>query len=317
MLVEDQGEGPNTLISVRAAGDLPAQLDERCFLLVEDFGLGESLIAAGIPSTQVLYGAQGDHDAWQLALDEAGGLRRPKVPQPMQPAARALIVLPTYNEKQNLEAMLQAITEQADVHVLVVDDNSPDGTGALAEQLAAASEQVHLLQRPGKLGLGTAYLDGFRWGLERDYDLLLEMDCDFSHDPHDLPRLLHAAEHADLVLGSRFVRGGSTEGWDLRRRMLSRSANFYTKVFLGRSIQDWTGGFRCYRADLLRKLDFDKVTATGYGFQIQMAWACKRAGGKVIEIPIRFIDRELGQSKMSGGIALEAMALVPSLRLRG
>ena len=237
-------------------------------------------------------------------------------PAPLELPLRMLVVLPTYNERENLEPMVHAIQGHLACDVLVVDDDSPDGTGELADEIAASSEGVHVLHRAEKEGLGRAYLAGFAWGLERDYERLFEIDCDFSHPPWDLPRLAWAGQVHELVIGSRYVRGGGTEGWDASRRLLSTTANLYTRLFLGFGVHDYTAGFRCYSAELLRRLDLERVSASGYSFQIEMTWRSKRAGASIVELPIRFVDRVAGTSKMNAAIAREALPLVALLRFR-
>jgi dolichol-phosphate mannosyltransferase len=229
---------------------------------------------------------------------------------------RCLVVLPTYNERDNLERIVADIRAYLDTDVLVVDDGSPDGTGAIADQLAAAAPRVRVLHRQGKQGLGTAYLAGFADAIARGYELVFEMDADFSHPPWDLPRLAAAGRHADLVIGSRYVPGGSTVGWDLKRRLLSRGANLYARTILSTAIRDMTAGFRCYAVAALRQLDLGAVAAQGYAFQIEMAFRMVRKGFKVVEVPIHFTDRRVGQSKMDGKVAREALLLVPRLRAR-
>jgi dolichol-phosphate mannosyltransferase len=232
---------------------------------------------------------------------------------------RAAVCLPTYNEKDNLEPMLRALGEVLgpDDRVLVVDDSSPDGTGEIADRLAAELPFVDVLHRPRKEGLGPAYLAGFRRALADGAELVLEMDCDFSHNPTDVPRLIDEAEDgADLVLGSRYVRGGGVKNWGLVRRVISRSASVYTALFLRMGVADPTGGFKCFRSRVLETLDLDDVAAGGYVFQIEMTYRAKRAGFRVVEIPITFADRQVGRSKMSRAIVMEALWRVPLLRLR-
>ncbi len=234
----------------------------------------------------------------------------------------AWLILPTYNEADNLENMvrqaLPRLAEAAPDHrILVVDDNSPDGTGQIADRLAAELPEVEVLHRPGKQGLGRAYLAGFARALEGGADLMMEMDCDFSHDPADLPRLIRAADDADLVLGSRYVPGGGVERWGLVRRALSRWGSMYAQVLLGLHLRDLTGGFKCFRRHVLERLDLDGIAADGYGFQIEMTYRAVQAGFRVVEVPIVFRDRRVGQSKMSARIALEAVWKVPALRVRG
>jgi dolichol-phosphate mannosyltransferase len=227
----------------------------------------------------------------------------------------ATVCLPTYNERENLEAMLRAL-EPLGVGVLVIDDNSPDGTGELADRLAAELDFVSVLHRERKQGLGPAYLAGFRRVLAGDADYVLELDCDFSHDPADIPRLLAACEAgADLALGSRYVPGGGTANWGLARRIVSWGGSFYARVLLGVSIRDLTGGFKCFRRHVLESLDLDAIESKGYAFQIETTYRALRAGFKVVEIPITFVDREVGGSKMSKAIVAEAVWKVPALRL--
>ena len=237
--------------------------------------------------------------------------------RPMEASARrlAIVCLPTYNERENLERMLLAIGRAAPgVRVLVIDDNSPDGTGEIADRLAAELGYVDVLHREVKEGIGPAYLAGFRRALELGADLILEMDCDFSHDPGALPGLLAAAADADLVLGSRYVPGGSVANWGLSRRLISSFGSAYARVVLGVSVRDLTGGFKCYRRAALEAIDLDAVTARGYAFQIETTYRVLRASLRVVEVPIRFTDRERGGSKMSRSIVLEAMWKVPLLR---
>jgi len=234
----------------------------------------------------------------------------------------AWLILPTFNEADNLENMVRAslprLAEAAPEHrILVVDDNSPDGTGQIADRLAAELPQVEVLHRPGKQGLGRAYLAGFARALDGGADLMMEMDCDFSHDPADLPRLIRAADDADLVLGSRYVPGGGVERWGLVRRALSRWGSMYAQILLGLHLRDLTGGFKCFRRQVLERLDLDGIAADGYGFQIEMTYRAVQAGFRVVEVPIVFRDRRVGQSKMSARIALEAVWKVPALRVRG
>lgn len=240
-------------------------------------------------------------------------------PVPVRPHVapwRTLVVVPTYNEKDNLEPIVRAIHRYLDTDVLVVDDGSPDGTGAIADRLAAADPRVHVLHRQGKQGLGTAYLAGFRFAIENGYERVCEMDADFSHAPWDLPRLVFASGDAQLVIGSRYVKGGCTVGWDFKRRLLSRGANLYTRMVLTSGIRDNTAGFRCFHVAALQKLDLAAVSAQGYAFQIEMAFRMVRGGFRVKEIPIHFVDRRVGKSKMDGKIAREALLLVPKLRGR-
>lgn len=228
----------------------------------------------------------------------------------------AIVCLPTYNERENLERMLRAIGEAAPgVRVLVIDDNSPDGTGEIADRLAAELGYVDVLHRPEKQGLGPAYIAGFRQAIALGAELILEMDCDFSHDPAALPSLLAAAANAELVLGSRYVPGGSTVNWGLSRRVISSFGSLYARTVLGLPVRDLTGGFKCYHRAALEAIDLDAVASKGYAFQIETTYRVIRKGMRVAEVPIRFADRELGGSKMSRSIVLEAMWKVPQLRL--
>jgi dolichol-phosphate mannosyltransferase len=234
----------------------------------------------------------------------------------------AVVCLPTYNERDNLEPMVRALAEvlPPDGRVLVIDDSSPDGTGEIADRLAAELPWLDVLHRPIKEGLGRAYVDGFRHVLASGAELVLEMDCDFSHDPNDVPRLIAAVEDgADLALGSRYVEGGGTENWGLVRRLISRGASIYTRMIL-MPVRDATGGFKCFRREVLESIDLESIDAAGYVFQIETTYRARRKGFRIVEIPIRFSDREAGQSKMSRGIVLEAVWKVPRLRwsaLRG
>ena len=231
---------------------------------------------------------------------------------------RATVCLPTYNERENLPRMIEAlrpVLRDGD-RVLVIDDNSPDGTGEVADALAAAHPFVAVLHRPHKEGLGRAYIAGFERALAEGAELVLEMDCDFSHDPADVPRLIETAENgADLVLGSRYVPGGGTRNWGLVRRLISRGGSVYTGLFLHMGVKDPTGGFKCFRRQVLEQLDLEAVTPRGYAFQIEMTYRAKQADFKVVEIPITFVDRVVGQSKMSRSVVLEAIWRVPLLRV--
>jgi dolichol-phosphate mannosyltransferase len=221
---------------------------------------------------------------------------------------RVLVVVPTYNERENLELVLGRLRRAVpDADVLVVDDGSPDGTGEIADRLAAGDTQVQVLHRDEKLGLGAAYLAGFRWGLDRGYDALVEMDADGSHQPEQLPLLLTASESADLVLGSRWVPGGSVVNWPTRRRLLSRGGNTYVRLALGLGLRDATGGFRVFRRETLETLMTEIVASHGYCFQVDLAWRAANRGFHVVEVPIEFVEREFGTSKMSGAIVREAL----------
>ncbi len=227
---------------------------------------------------------------------------------PAHPPPATVVAVPTYNEVENLEPIVRRTLEsEADVDVLVVDDNSPDGTGRLADELAAAYEQVHVLHRAGKEGLGAAYLAAFRWALAHDYDAVVEMDADGSHRPEQLPRLLDRLDTADVVLGSRWVPGGSVENWPLSRELLSRAGNVYTRMALGLPLRDATGGFRAFRTEALEDMDLESVESQGYCFQVDLARRAVAAGRRVVEVPIDFAERERGTSKMSGDIVREAL----------
>jgi dolichol-phosphate mannosyltransferase len=229
---------------------------------------------------------------------------------------QAVVCLPTYNERENLEPMLRALGDKG-VRVLVIDDNSPDGTGELADRLAEELDYVGVLHRERKEGLGPAYLAGFRHALASEAGLVLEMDCDFSHDPNDVPRLIAAIEAgADLALGSRYVPGGGVRNWGLLRRLISAGGSSYARVILGVKVRDLTGGFKCYRRAVLEAMDLDAVESKGYAFQIETTFRALRAGFKVVEVPITFADREVGGSKMSKAIVAEAIWKVPGLRLK-
>jgi dolichol-phosphate mannosyltransferase len=229
-------------------------------------------------------------------------------PQGRSPLGKIVVLIPTYNERENLAQIvsrLRAAVPEADV--LVLDDSSPDGTGLIADRLAADDSQVRVLHRKGKQGLGTAYLAGFAWGLERGYDVMVEMDADGSHQPEQLPTLLAALSNADLALGSRWVPGGSVVNWPLSRKALSLGGNLYVRVLLGMPIGDATGGFRAFRASTLRTLDLHDVSSQGYCFQVDLAWRAIRAGLRVVEVPITFVERTAGDSKMSQDIVNESL----------
>src|SRR3984885_11955040 len=226
-------------------------------------------------------------------------------------ADRVAIVMPTYNERQNLEIMAGRVREAVpDADLLVVDDNSPDGTGDLADKLAEADPHVHVMHRTEKAGLGRAYVAGFTWALDRRYDLIVEMDADGSHRPEDLPKLLAAVTKADAVIGSRYVPGGTVVNWPKNREILSRGANLYNRLMLGVKIKDATGGFRVYRAETLRKIDLSTIDSAGYCFQIDMTLRVLQAGLVLTEVPITFVERELGASKMSNTVIIEAFTRV-------
>ncbi|MBL8787411.1 MAG: polyprenol monophosphomannose synthase [Deltaproteobacteria bacterium] len=230
--------------------------------------------------------------------------------------AGALIIIPTYEERDNLPRLVDAIFAVVPkVHLLIVDDNSPDGTGQLADALAAKDGRVHVMHRAGKLGLGTAYIAGFKWALGRDYHRIFEMDCDFSHQPKYLADFLQASSTADLVLGCRYMKGGGTEDWTWFRRFVSKGGNFYARAVMGLRFRDLTGGFKCFRREVLEAIDLDAVKSKGYAFQIELTYRAHLAGFRIAEVPIIFPDRKVGQSKMSGRIVREAMINVVKLRL--
>lgn len=224
---------------------------------------------------------------------------------------KTLIIIPTYNEKENLRSLLKELFTYAPAtNVLIVDDNSPDGTGQLADEIHNENPQVLVMHRAGKLGLGTAYIAGFKYAIEHDYDAAFEMDADFSHNPMYLPDFLRKIANAHLVIGSRYVPGGATPDWTLLRRFISGGGNIYTRLLLGSRIHDWTAGFRCYRVEALKAIDLDSVRSQGYAFQIEMAYRVLRKGFRVEETPIVFLDRRVGTSKMSRKIFLEGFTYV-------
>jgi dolichol-phosphate mannosyltransferase len=274
---------------------------------VPSFEVAEALIARGVDSARIAV-SEHHQDHFQLAM---GKELIPTVPFDFE--QRVVVVLPTYNERFNLEALVAAISRYLTTDILIVDDNSPDGTGELADQLGRQYSHVHVLHRPKKEGLGPAYLAGFTWALHRDYQLIIEMDCDFSHAPWDLPRLVHGSKTADLVIGSRYIPGGGTQNWNAFRRVVSRSGNIYTSLFLGSGIHDWTGGFRCYRRELLTKMTLGTVRAKGYVFQVEMAWRAVQLKAQIREIPIRFSDRTQGSSKLGWPSIAEALREIPRL----
>jgi dolichol-phosphate mannosyltransferase len=224
---------------------------------------------------------------------------------------KTLIIIPTYNEVDNLRPLLQEIFSYApETDVLIVDDNSPDGTGKLADEMHAENPQVHALHRLGKLGLGTAYIAGFKYAVEHGYDAAFEMDADFSHDPSYLPDFLKAIENADLVIGSRYIPGGDTPNWSLVRRLISGSGNVFARFMLGIPVHDCTSGFRCYRRKVLESIDLDTIQSQGYAFQVELVYRVLQHGFKIVETPIIFKDRRVGKSKMSRKIVIEAFAYV-------
>ena len=224
---------------------------------------------------------------------------------------KTLIIIPTYNEIENIEKMIRQIFQvQPDVHILIVDDNSPDGTGDVVDKISAENPAVHLIRRAGKMGLGTAYVAGFRYALQNGYEFIFEMDADFSHDPKEIPNLLTAIGECDLVIGSRYVQGVNVVNWPLRRLILSYAANVYTKVITGLPLKDSTGGFKCFRKEVLAAIDLEKIKSNGYAFQIEMNFKTWKKGFRIKEIPIVFFDRVVGSSKMSGKIIREAVWMV-------
>ena len=228
---------------------------------------------------------------------------------------KILIITPTYNERENLQRLTTEVHRIVpEAHMLIVDDNSPDGTGDLAEGLAASDSRISVIHREGKLGLGTAYVTGFKYALEHGYDLVFEMDADFSHRPEHLPEFLEAIQNADVVLGCRYMEGGGTEDWGLMRRMLSRGGNLYARTLLSLPFRDLTGGFKCFRREVLEKIDLDRLESEGYAFQIELTFRAHRAGFRIAETPIIFPDRTLGHSKMSRKIIAEALVRVWGIR---
>ena len=230
---------------------------------------------------------------------------------------KVVVIIPTYDEKDNVRPISTAVLDiLPDASVLFVDDNSPDGTGAIIDRLCAEDSRVHVIHKPDKSGLGRAYITGFQWALERDYTLIFEMDADFSHDPHELPNFVRAAGKADLVLGSRYVNGIRITNWPLRRLLLSKGAANYVRLITGMPVTDPTGGFKCYRRRVLEAIDLDAVVSNGYSFQVEMTHTAWIKGFRVAEVPITFVDRRAGYSKMSSAIFKEALWLVWKLALR-
>ena len=234
-------------------------------------------------------------------------------------AGLALVIVPTYNERENIARIIEAVLGQdRRLEILVVDDGSPDGTAAIVEEIMATNSRVHILRRPRKMGLGTAYLAGFRWGIDAKYDLIFEMDADFSHDPNHLPEFLRASESADLVLGSRYRNGKvSVVNWPISRLLLSYFANVYARGVTGLPVWDATGGFKCFHRRVLESIDLTKVRSNGYAFQIEMSYRAWKRGFKIVEVPIVFVDRTEGQSKMSKAIVREAVWMVWRFRWWG
>ena len=227
----------------------------------------------------------------------------------------AIVLMPTYNERENISSIIDEVLRTAPVDMLIIDDNSPDGTGSVVDAIAEKEPRVQVLHRPGKQGLGKAYLAGFRWALEHDYEYIFEMDADFSHQPRYLPEFLREIKRNDLVLGSRYVRDGGVSNWPVHRQLISRGGSLYARTILGVHINDVTGGFKCFRREVLEAIDLDSIASTGYGFQIEMTYRTIQKGFRVKEIPIIFYERNAGKSKMSSGIVLEAIGMVWKLRL--
>jgi len=228
---------------------------------------------------------------------------------------KAIVIIPTYNEKGNIAKLAgEILAQHPDIHILFVDDNSPDGTGLLADELAAANNRISVIHRPGKLGLGSAYCEGFRKAMELGADYLIEMDADFSHDPSILPLFLETIKVSDLVIGSRYLNGVSVVNWPLRRLMLSYFASIYTRFITGLDIMDCTSGFKCFRRSTIEAINLDAITSDGYSFQIEMNYRCKEKGFRIVEVPIIFIDRHAGSSKMSRKIVCEAVFMVWKLK---
>jgi dolichol-phosphate mannosyltransferase len=230
---------------------------------------------------------------------------------------KTLVIIPTYDEQDNVQPISRAVLQHLpETHLLFVDDNSPDGTGDILDKLAGENEAIHVLHRPGKSGLGRAYITGFKWALERDYDLIFEMDADFSHDPSELPRFVRAAANADLVLGSRYCDGIRITNWPMSRLILSKTASLYVRFITGMPTTDPTGGFKCYRRAVLEKVDLDSIVSNGYFFQVEMTHTTWMEGFRIAETPITFVDRRSGYSKMSGAIFSEALWSVWKLAFR-
>jgi len=285
--------------------------------VVDDFAAAEAAVCSGTDSSRLVV-LEGQDSSAALAAASAGVHSEwgPVPSRPHESPWRTLVVIPTYNEKENVEKIVAGIRTYLNCDVLIIDDGSPDGTGEIADRMAAASPHVQVIHRSGKQGLGTAYLAGFAHAAEHGYERVCEMDADFSHAPWDLPRLVYASADSELVIGSRYVTGGCTIGWSLSRRLLSRAANRYVRMLLSTGIRDNTAGFRCFHTTALRELDLPAVKVQGYAFQIEIAFRMVRQGFRVKEIPIHFVDRVVGKSKMSSKIAREALLLVPKLRWR-
>jgi dolichol-phosphate mannosyltransferase len=231
--------------------------------------------------------------------------------------SKTLVITPTFNEAQNVERLITIVLEQADtVEMLIVDDNSPDGTAALVKRMMETNKRIHIIERQGKMGLGTAYVAGFKYAIEQKYDFIFEMDADFSHNPKDIPAFLKKIEEADLVIGSRYCKGISVVYWPMKRLLLSYFANVYTRIITGLPLKDATGGYKCYRREALESVNLEKIKSNGYSFQIEMSFKIWRRGFRVAEIPIIFVDRDAGVSKMSRKIVYEAVYMVWVLKLR-
>lgn len=229
---------------------------------------------------------------------------------------KTIVVIPTYNERENIEQMIPDILSVLpETNILIVDDNSPDGTANIVKKFMKDNPNIHLIERAGKMGLGTAYCEGFKYALSKGFDVIFEMDADFSHDPKELPRFLNELENADVVIGSRYIKGVNVVNWPLSRLLLSYGANMYTKTITGLPVKDATGGFKCFRAEALKKIDLDSIHSNGYGFQIEMNYRLWKKGARIKEIPIIFIDRRSGISKMNKKIIYEAIFLVWKLKL--
>lgn len=230
---------------------------------------------------------------------------------------KILIIIPTYNELENLPTLLPEVMSKNDgINVLIVDDNSPDGTAAFVENEMKNNNRIHLIKRPSKLGLGTAYIAGFKFALQNGYDFIFEMDADFSHDPKEIPKFLYEIKNSDVVLGSRYINGVNVINWPMRRLLLSSFANFYTRFITGMPVHDATGGYKCFRREVLEAINLKKITSNGYAFQIEMTFKAWKKGFKVKEIPIIFVDRVKGKSKMSKKIVREAVTMVWKLRIK-
>ncbi len=229
---------------------------------------------------------------------------------------RPIVISPTYNERKNIDELIDKVMEVDGVHLLVIDDNSPDKTAVRVKERMASSNRIHLMERSGKLGLGTAYCDGFKWALDKGYDRIIQMDADLSHNPKEIPNLLDASNEYDLVVGSRYINGVNVVNWPLRRLILSYVANLYAQLITGIPVRDATGGFKCFRSRVLETIDLSKIKSEGYSFQIEMNFISWIKGFKIKEIPIIFVDRTVGESKMSRKVIIEAIYMVPLLKIK-